>query len=209
MKLDTILSPASAPDSRLPELDPLELEETRAAANEHLQQLQYWAGREYTDSFQVRFPRGFLRTVHQWRHAVEFVRPTTVRNNIAYTLMMHDVHVWLLKRTDIAGLARDMLIKAAIASLGAIGEALLIQATTPPLGRRQRIVSRIEHLHAEGVLTKSSVDDLGWLWQMRNRQHLFELSEREFDFYSDDDHARAETAVAVLISGLRERAAAA
>lgn len=48
----------------------------------------------------------------------------------------------------------------------------------------------------------SSKVDLDWLWDMRNRQHLFELDSSEFEFYQRGDHGRAVRAVNALITAL-------
>ena len=122
--------------------------------------------------------------------------------------MMHDVQAWLLKRTDIAGHARHMLIKACIGSLGGIAEALLIDATTPPMGKRQKVASRVQKLRDEDRIPASLAIDLNWLWDIRNRQHLHGLSEREFDMYTREDHPRAEETVAGLVMTLRAKSGA-
>ena len=120
--------------------------------------------------------------------------------------MLHDVQAWLLKRTDLEGQAREMLVKGAITTLGGVAEAILIDVTSPPLGRRQKMASRVKHLHDGQALDDSLRDDLLWLWDTRNRQHLYELDAPEFDVYSRDDHPRAEATVAKLIKVLQARA---
>lgn len=171
-----------------------------------IQRIQDLAGRDARPAAKIRFPRGYLIEIGRWRKALPFVRTNFVRSTVADTLMMHDVQAWVLKRTDLGGHARDMLVKAAIGSLGGIGEALLIDATSPPMGQRQKIASRIERLGLDGVFGPSLAEDLTWLWEIRNRQHLHGLSVREFDVYSAEDHPRAEAAVAELIIGLQARA---
>ena len=174
-----------------------------AEANAAIQRIQDLAGREQSEAARIRFPRGYLREAGRWRAALPFVRANNVRNNVAYTLMMHDVQAWVLKRTDLAGHARDMLVKGAIAVLGSIAEALLIDYTSPPMGRRQRFSSRVEHLTETTVLDEELAGELLWLWSLRNRQHIYELTAPEFNFYSADDHPRAEAAVARLIVAMQ------
>lgn len=120
--------------------------------------------------------------------------------------MMHDVQSWILKRTDLAGHARDMLAKAAMAALGGVAEALLVDATSPPMGKRQPTKPRIDALVADDTVTAEAGTDLYWLWDMRNRQHLAGLDASEFDFYPPDAHPRAEAAVGGLIAALQLRA---
>jgi hypothetical protein len=122
---------------------------------------------------------------------------------VADTLMLHDVQAWVLKRTDLSGHARDMLVKGTIGTLGGIAEALLIDATTPPMGRRQKIASRVKRLEDELVLDSELCSDLSWLWDIRNRQHLHSLPTRDFDFYTLEDHPRAEATVARFVLALQ------
>jgi hypothetical protein len=185
-----------------------ELRELAGDAGGAMQQIQNIAGRASLDAARVSFPRGYLVDIPRWRVAIPFVQSPSLRSSIADTLMMHDVQAWLLKRTDLAGHAKDMLVKACIASLGAVAEALLIDATTPPMGKRQKVASRVGRLQQEGVLSDSLASDLSWLWDVRNRQHLHGLAEREFNVYQLGDHARAEDSVAKLIQSLRQRSPA-
>lgn len=174
-----------------------------AEASAAIQRIQDLAGRAQTEGARIRFPRGYLREAGRWRAALLFVRANNVRNNVAYTLMMHDVQAWVLKRTDLAGHARDMLVKGAIAVLGSIAEALLIDYTSPPMGRRQKFGSRVSRLKEAAVLDEELADELLWLWSLRNRQHIYELTAPEFNVYSPDDHPRAESAVARLIVAMQ------
>lgn len=194
-----VIAPPTPPDDE-------ELESLATVANEHLQAIQNRAGREPRESARVRFPRGYLLEIGRWRLALDFVRSHTVLNNVAYALMMHDVQAWLLRRTDLVSTARDMLVKACVASLGGIAEALVVDATTPPMGRRQKMHSRIDRLQQAGRIGAALGPELVWVWDMRNRQHLFELTESEFEFYAVDDHYRAEAAVAELIKSLQSPA---
>jgi hypothetical protein len=185
-----------------------EMREVAVEANSAIQQLQGMAGRERRDAAEIAFPRGYLLTISRWRFALQFVRSALVRNSVADTLMMHDVQAWVLYRTDLTAHARDMLVKSAIGVLGSIAEALLIDSTSPPMGKRRKFASRVEMLEEEGVLQKTAADDLRWLWEIRNRQHLHALTAREFDVYTSTDHPRAEATAAALILALQSRSAA-
>jgi hypothetical protein len=192
-----VADPTATPDA--------ELRELADEIGGPIQRIQDLAGRHVRDAARIRFPRGYLIEIGRWRRALGFVRTHFVRSSVADALMMHDVQSWLLKRTDLAGHARDMMAKAAIASLGGIAEALLVDATTPPMGKRQRVASRIAKLEEEGVITGANATDLKWLWEIRNRQHVHGLTVREYDVYTHDDHPRAEAAVAALIVALQPR----
>lgn len=185
-----------------------DLRELAAVASSAIQQLQAKIGRERREAAEISFPRGFLLEISRWRFALQFVRSSLVRNSVADTLMMHDVQGWIHYRTDLAGHARDMLVKSAIGVLGSIAEALLIDATSPPMGQRQKFASRVQMLQEEGVLQEAGANDLTWLWEIRNRQHLHALTSREFEVYTSKDHPRAEATVAALIVALQSRAVA-
>jgi hypothetical protein len=180
-----------------------ELRDCVAEVNGSIQRIQDLVGRESVDAARIRFPRGYLREISRWRSALGFVRSNQVRNMVADTLMLHDVQAWVLKRTDLSGHAKDMLTKGTIGTLGGIAEALLIDATSPPMGNRQKIASRVQRLKDGSVLDSQLCDDLSWLWDIRNRQHLHSLGAREFDFYTLDDHPRAEGTVARLVQALK------
>jgi hypothetical protein len=185
-----------------------ELREVAAQASSAIQQLQAKVGKDRREAAEISFPRGYLLEISRWRFALQFVRSSLVRNGVADTLMMHDVQGWVLYRTDLAGHARDMLVKSAIGVLGSIAEALLIDATSPPMGQRQKFASRVQRLKDEGVLQEAAAIDLTWLWEIRNRQHLHALTAREFDVYTSKDHPRAEGTLAALIVALQSRAVA-
>ena len=170
-----------------------------------IQRIQDLAGRSVREAAEIRFPRGYLIEISRWRAALPFVRTNFVRSTVADTLMMHDVQGGVLRRTDLSGHARAMLVKAAMTSLGAIAEALLIDATSPPMGKRQKVASRLEWLELEDMFDVALAADLTWLWDIRNRQHLHGLAEREFNVYTHDDHPHAESAIAKLIVALRSR----
>lgn len=183
-----------------------EIEKLAAQAGEALQNLQSLLGRTERGAGKVRFPRGFLHSAGKWRMRLGFIRQNAVMNNVAYTLMLHDVYLWLLRRTDLAGLARDMIVKASLSALGSIAEAILMDHYAGQMGARQRFTSRTERLLSEGIISSNLKDDLDWLWDMRCRQHLYELAHAEFDFYETADHKRAIATANGLINALNEAA---
>jgi len=71
---------------------------------------------------QVRFPRGFIRSASYQRSRFPFLSDPDLKSNIAYTLMLSDTVLWLAIRTDVAGTAKDMLLKLFIFLVGTIVE---------------------------------------------------------------------------------------
>ena len=84
-----------------------------------------------------------------------------------------------------------MVVKACLASLGSVAEALLIDHFAGRMGRRQKFTSPTKRLLEDGLVGEQLKEDLDWLCDMRCRQHLYELADAEFDFYRLDDHKRA------------------
>lgn len=102
----------------------LELTETIERTGADLQAIQDYVGREFARPCKVRFPRGFIRTADHFRSRLLFVADQTLRQNLSYTLMLHDVQRWILVRTDLTGTLKEMLIKDAIVLLGNVAETL-------------------------------------------------------------------------------------
>lgn len=175
-----------------------------ALAGQALQAIQDLAKRGDVPAAKVRFPRGYLVTVDDWHARLPWMQSYVARKNIAYTLMLLDAQRWLLQRTDLSGHAADMVVKACLVSLGAIGESLLVDATSPPLGKRQKMPSRIKHLLDKQLLSDALAVDLAWLWEMRNRQHLQGLASRDFSVYQPRDLERGESAIWALCDTLKE-----
>lgn len=96
-----------------------------------------------------------------------------------------------------------MVVKACLASLGSVAEALLIDHFAGRMGHRQKFTSRTKRLVEDGAITEQLKEDLDWLWDMRCRQHLYELAGTEFDFYRAHDHKRARSTLSALIVALK------
>lgn len=58
------------------------------------------------------------------------------------------------------------------------------------------------------MIDEALAAELLWLWDARNRQHLFELERREIDQYALGDFERAERAVDALLGRLSPAPAA-
>jgi hypothetical protein len=88
-----------------------ELRDAVDQASALLQEITDYTGRKARNDAVVRFPRRFLRTAAEHRDRLKFISDKTVRANLSYTLMMSDVVYWTLIRTDLSGMAHEMLIK--------------------------------------------------------------------------------------------------
>lgn len=183
----------------------VELHEAVGEANALLQAITDYVGRVPRDDAKLRFPRGYIRTAHRCRQLLRFVRKPVLRTNLGYQLMLADVYHWVLRHTDISGTARDMLVKAVLVHAGGIAEALLIDYYDGVMGKRQRFTARTQRLVDEGIVEAALQAELDWLWDMRCRQHLFELDQTEFYHYEPDHPERAATAVNALMRAIDGR----
>lgn len=67
---------------------------------------------------------------------------------------------------------------------------------------------RTEYLATEGIITKKLQAELDWLWDTRNRMHLFQLDSAEYNNdYDDKCHFRSVAAFRGLLAALRQRGA--
>lgn len=191
-----------------PDVDLDRLREATTSASEGLQVAQALAGLAELDEARVRFPRGYLRTSEQGRQLFPFVGAAVLRTNLAYAVQLADVYTWLLTRTDLAGIARDMVVKAYLGLAGGVLEAPLVDRYRGATGWRQTYASRARRLHADGVIEEALLAEVLWVWDMRNRQHVYDLVHREFDAYVPGDHPRARAAVNGVLRALARDAGA-
>ena len=168
-----------------------DLDEAVARAGGDLQAIQDYVGRDFTKPCKVRFPRGFLRTASHFRLRLAFVADETLRQNMGYALMLHDVQHWILVRTDLAGIAKEMLIKDAIVLLGNLAETLTKIPLTTKAAQKESYKKRTQRLEGLGIITAALHTDLDWLWDTRCNCHLFLVTMREYGHYTVADYNRA------------------
>jgi hypothetical protein len=172
-----------------------------------LQDIQDFVGRNSNNEARVRFPRGFLRTASEHRKRLAFVGNSTLASNLAYSLMLSDLYRWLIFRTDLAGTARDMVVKAGLALGGGIAEAILVDYLAGDMGKRRKFKSRTARLVELEIISDDLQADLDWLWDMRCRQHIFNVPDWEYDFYEISQYNRAARTVSTLIATLNDTGA--
>lgn len=152
----------------------------------------------------VRFPRGFIRTADYQRSRFSFLNDYSLKSNIAYTLIMSDTILWLSVRTDVGGTARDMLNKLFIFLVGSIIESVTKVYLRGICGRN--FGGRLDFLEDNGVISNDLKNELCWVWDTRNRMHLFQLEGREYENeYHQENHIRTISAFRGLLSALEER----
>lgn len=167
-----------------------DLDETVARVGRDLQAIQDYVGRDFRQPCKIRFPRGFLRSASHFRERLAFVADQTLRENLGYALMLHDVQHWMLVRTDLGGIAKEMVLKDAIMLLGNVAEAL----TKVPLVKtwqKEAYKQRTQRLERLGIISAALHTELNWLWSTRCKCHLFQVDSREYGHYTSADYSRA------------------
>lgn len=151
----------------------------------------------------VRFPRGFIRTAALQRQRFPFVKDRALQDNLAYTLILSDVVLWLKLRTDLWGTPREMLTKLYVFLIGTLCESITKDFLAGVCGKNYK--KRNEFLVERNIITPDLQADLDWLWDTRNRIHLFQLDEREYENeYTDECHQRCVKAYRGLLAALRK-----
>lgn len=143
------------------------------------------------ESGRIRFPRGVLRTAAFIRSHLRFLEDQTLKINVSYAMMLYDVLKWLLTRTDLAGTARDMVIKNAIVLLGSIAESLAVGGTAGVIGKKHKFKARTERMVQHEIISEELKVELDWLWDTRGGIHIYEMEGSEYDRYTIDDYERA------------------
>ena len=188
-----------------------ELAEASKKAGELLQSINDYCvaqNKTITDfpESKVRFPRGFVRTAAHQRHRFPFLSSHDLKSNIAYTLILSDTILWLALRTDISGMAKDMLYKLFLFLVGAVAESTTKEYLKGICGKNYKV--RTTYLVNNGVIDQDLKDELDWLWDTRNRMHLFQLKGREYvNDYCPENHHRAIRAFRDMLAAFTEKGA--
>lgn len=181
-----------------------ELAEAVDEAGAILQSIQDYVQRDFTRNAKVRFPRGYIRTAQEARGRLPFIEDRSLKSNIAYTMQLADVQHWLMMRTDLSGMAKEMVIKLQIFLLGTIVESITKVYLRGRCGRN--FARRAEYLCEHNIISDNLRDEIVWLWEIRNRMHLFQLDEIEWlaNQYTVANHNRAVRAFQTLLVALDE-----
>lgn len=168
-----------------------ELMQKVAEASTLLQEIQDYVGRNFSKPAKIRFPRGYLRTAAEFKKRVAFVEDVNLKSNIAYTVLLSDVQHWLLVRTDLTGTAKEMIIKLQMFLLGSIIESLTKVYLKGKCGGN--FCKRTAYLNEHGIISKELQSDIDWLWDMRNKMHIFKVDSLEWQSadYTISNHNRA------------------
>jgi hypothetical protein len=179
-----------------------QLRDAVADVNAHIQAIQDYLGQGSHVDGKMRFPRGFLRQVSHFRSRLGFINDGNLKKNLSYALILSDVFRWIINRTDLAGIAKEMVIKNVIILMGSICESMAIDGTKGVIGKKHSFCERASRMVAEGVIDPDLRDKLHWLWDKRTSIHIYELNHQEYDTYEMADYNKAVTATKELRDSL-------
>ncbi len=183
-------------------LTPREMQSLIDRASLALQAIQDDLGRDGPGG-RVRFPTGYIKTVADRTARLTWIGDEALKRNICYHLIFADVLRWLLNRTTLRLIARDMVIKHTIAVMGAVVEGITVAAVgrlRQPAGNR--FPARLGRLVTAGAINEDLRADLQWLWDLRTNIHIHEAQGLEIDRYPVSDSNRAVRVVRRLADQL-------
>ncbi|MBU6438274.1 MAG: hypothetical protein KGQ77_12175, partial [Betaproteobacteria bacterium] len=181
-----------------------ELKEIVGRVSADLQAIQSYLGQKNHADAKVTFPRGFIRTAAHFRSRFVFLGDETLKRNVAYTLILSDVYRWLLNRTGISGTAKEMIIKEGICLVGSLCESVTKDVLNGVVGKKWGYKDRTQYLLDNDIIDAALKEDLDWVWDNRNNEHLFLVEIWEHEHYKLTDYNRAIKALRNLRDRLDE-----
>jgi len=184
----------------MPITSDLELRRVVDSVSNGLAEIQSYLGERNHVDGKVRFPRGYIRSATYFRAQLWFIRDETVRRNLAYAHLQSDTLRWLLNRTDLQGTAKEMIIKESICLAASIAETITRKVCDQErlCGRNSGYNSRCDRLEAELAIGSDTCDELKWLWDFRQNEHIFLADDWEYGYYVIRDCNRAVRALHAL-----------
>lgn len=159
-----------------------------------LQEIESYLKRTNTElpiNKKIKFPRGVVRTAESFRKKIPTVKNPTIKSNMAYAMMVTDVIRWILNRTDLDYTPKDMLIKEGIGIWGALSETLTKDFLQNQISKRRSYQYRNLKLKELGYFDGELENDLNWLWDVRNKNHIFLVDHSEHCYYKVTDYNKA------------------
>jgi hypothetical protein len=98
------------------------------------------------------FHVGYIRRAELFQQKFWFVEPDHLRRNISYALILDDVHRWIISRTDLAGVAQEMVLKDSLVLLGNIAEVLTQVPLTTSADQKKDFRKRLSLLMQKGAI---------------------------------------------------------
>ena len=174
-----------------------------AQATVLVRDIQSYCGRNLRDDSKFEFPRGLIRTADEYRATCPSYLGARQQSSCAYTFMYLDVVWWLLARTDLSGIAREMVIKFSIVALATVLEALLHIPGQGIFASMAGVKGRLDRAYARAWISERQRDCLKQLWDHRNNIHLRQLDTHEFNKYRTEHFNEPSEALNILMANLK------
>jgi hypothetical protein len=181
-----------------------------AQASELIKSIQEYCNRTNREDAKIKFPRGLIRTADTYRARFPAYLDRDKISNCSYSFMFLDVLWWLSSRTDITGVAKQMILKSAIITLGTVLEACLYVPNLP----KSKLLSnqcnagvkeRVENGHKRGWISKAECEALSQLWDHRTNVHQKKIqTDSELDLYNAERINVSHAALLNLLAKLKE-----
>ncbi|MEQ8627774.1 hypothetical protein [Ekhidna sp.] len=154
-------------------------------------------------SNQIRFPRGFLRTLNENREFIWFITDEELKTRIAQQMMLRDTLHWLWLKTDILAHAREMLIKQQLINLGTIVEAMAVFLTQDGSRReRSSVYTRLDLLQTRNRISPRVNRNCKELWECRRQIHLHLIEGGDDVRYNNENYVAWHQSVGDMIAEL-------
>jgi hypothetical protein len=113
-----------------------------------------------------------MKTAEEYRQECPGYLTQLQKSSCAYGFMYLDVLWWLSSRTDIAGIAKEMIFKSAIITLGTITEAVLHIPSEGIFDSNAGVELRLQKASERGWISTDDCNKLKQLWENRNNVDL-------------------------------------
>lgn len=166
--------------------DMSELEQRARRASDDIQFIQSFLGENKCEEAKIEFPKGVIRYASGYQCQVSFLENKVLIKNISYSLIMMDVLRWLVIRTTIGLVAKEMIIKSAIIVLVSVVEAITKGVSELIKGK---IVggyeNRLNLLVEENIISVEIRSKLMDAWRKRGKVHIPIKGEVEISCYDE------------------------
>ena len=168
-----------------------EIENKILKINKLIEELEpvFEKGRPKEVSRRIRFPHGVIKRTNTYRAKLPIIENNTLKTNVAYSLQLANVYIWILDWFNIIGIAREMFIKHGIILLVSIMEALVhcFVDNYLDVDVHKRLKRNLKKLLDEGVLNKREHKNFDRCRFLRDSIHLQNIGERELEKYDEND----------------------
>lgn len=164
------------------------LERVAEMISSGLQEIQDYLGARNNKKGRIRFPRGYIKRASHHKSNFWFISDQVVKDNLSYNLIVADVYKWIANRTNLRGIAKDMLVKQGIVLMGSIAETVLQTAMKGIIGKKHKFKERTKRMMRKSIISNDLKNELDWLWDKRKKIHIYLSSMSEFQHYKVSDY---------------------